>query len=142
MYLCKKQPYVLIQKQNQNLADKKPTRLKSCSTHKIPLLLSEKYSAQMSSLQLQNTIFRILPKLTESQLNKLVEFINTMLAVQKPRKVIKPAPEKMRSVKIFTDESFDLEQDEIHTKLPFHSTFIVQAKVIAVEKPKPVIILE
>jgi hypothetical protein len=93
-----------------------------------PATFIRKSAANMSSVQLQHAIFSALPQLSESQLGKLVEFINSMLAIQKPQAVIKAVPGKMRKIKIFTDDSFDLEQDGVYAELPFHKTFVVQAK--------------
>jgi len=95
----------------------------------------------MSSLQLQNMLYKVLPQLNEGQLRKVVAYIQSLLAAQKLMPAPHPAAGNKRELRVIADESFDLEMAEIHVALPFSKTFQVKTKVVAVEKLKPSVIL-
>lgn len=91
----------------------------------------------MSILQLQHTLYNLLPQLDEVQLRKLMAFVQSLLPAQKQQPAPKPAAGGKREVKVIADDAFDLEADEIYLAVPFSKTYQVSAKVVAVEKLKP-----
>lgn len=94
----------------------------------------------MSIVQLQHTLFNLLPQLSEGQFRKLMEFVNSMLAVQQPQPVPKPSTANKRDIKVIADESSQLEMTDIYMALPSANSFEVKVKVVAVTSMAPITI--
>ena len=95
----------------------------------------------MSAVQLQQVLFSTLPQLSENQLLKLLKYARALLAVPKSQGAKNPVQTKVREVRVFLDDSFDIDQEEVYVETLFKKSFTAQANIEAVEKYQPTIVL-